>query len=452
MTRISVIGLGKLGACTAAALASRGFDVVGVDINETTVAAINQGSAPVQEPNLQEILDRFGAHLRATTSYAEAVQSTDVTFIVVQTPTDENGGFSLDYAKAAAAEVGRALAKKDSYHLVIMTSTVLPGATEREIIPVLERFSGKRCGREFGLCYSPEFIALGSVIHDFLNPDMVLIGEVDSRSGELLSSVYKQACENEPSIQRMNVVNAEIVKLAVNTFVTTKISFANMMAELCGQVPGADVDVVTNAMGEDTRIGRKYLTGGLSFGGPCFPRDNVALAYLARLTGANGGLAEATHEYNLHHLDWVLEHVYGTTSAGDTVSVVGLSYRPDTPVIERSAAMYLVTNLVESGRRVTVYDDHALEPARRVLGDSVTYASSVQACLGADVVVLTDTSGTARSLTSRDFTRHDGKTTVVLDCWRVCPPDVALSPWVSYVGLGRGTSEEHGAGAEAVAS
>src|SRR6185437_6603583 len=152
-----------------------------------------------------------------------------------------------------------------------------PGATGGPIRAALEDASGKRAGTDFGLCYSPEFIALGSVIRDFLNPDFYLVGEFDQRSGDALDEVNRKICVRDPVVHRMSIENAEIAKIALNSYVTMKISFANTLADLCERIPGGDVDVVTDAIGSDARIGRKYLTGGLGFAGPCFPRDNVAL-------------------------------------------------------------------------------------------------------------------------------------------------------------------------------
>src|SRR5207245_462512 len=220
------------------------------------------------------------------------------TLIVVPTPSTEEGGFSIDYVIEAARSIGRGLKAKDGYHLVVLTSTVLPGSTEYGMIPVLERESGKRCGQDFGVCYSPEFIALGQVIKDFLNPEFLLIGEQDERAGEMLASIYLAVCDNQPKIARMNLVNAELTKISVNAYVTMRISFANMVASLSEQLPGGDVDTVTGALGLDTRIGSRYLKGAVAFGGPCFPRDNQALAYLARQLGQTGALAEAVHAYN----------------------------------------------------------------------------------------------------------------------------------------------------------
>src|SRR5205823_4866373 len=178
---------------------------------------------------------------------------------------------------------------------------------------------------DFGLCYNPEFVALGSVIRDLRNPDFVLIGESDPRSGEMLAALYPSLCDNDPPIARMNTVNAEIAKLAVNTFVTTKISYANMLAQLCSRLPGADVDAVTSALGLDGRIGERYLRGGARYGGPCFPRDNAAFASLARRLGTAAVLAQATDEVNRTQVAWVAQEVRARLEPGDVVAVLGLA-------------------------------------------------------------------------------------------------------------------------------
>jgi len=277
---VSVIGLGKLGSPMAACFAARGFQVHAVDLDAAKVDTINKGQAPVHEPGLAELIREGAANLKASQSCEAAVRESDATFIIVATPSEPGGGFSLKYALPTCESIGKALRSKSTYHLVVLTSTVMPGSTAGEVKSALELASGKRCGIDFGLCYSPEFIALGTVIRDFYYPDFLLIGECDSRAGDTLAEIYSRVCKNSPGVARMNFINAEITKLAVNTYITTKISYANMLARLCEKLPDADVNVVTDALGLDTRIGAKYLKGAVSYGGPCFPRDNRALAAL----------------------------------------------------------------------------------------------------------------------------------------------------------------------------
>ena len=237
--KLSIIGLGKLGSPMAAVMAHKGHTVVGVDVNPLYVAAIQQGRPPVKEPGLAEMIHANRERLTATLDYEEAILATDVTFIIVPTPSEADGTFTLRYVLSAAEKIGAALRKKQAWHLVVLSSTVMPGSTgEPPAAGARGSLPERRAASDFGLCYNPEFIALGSVIRDMLKPDMILIGESDERSGAILEQFYSGVCESNPQIQRMNFVNAELTKLSVNTFVTTKISYANMLAQVCETLPG----------------------------------------------------------------------------------------------------------------------------------------------------------------------------------------------------------------------
>ncbi|OLB93123.1 MAG: UDP-glucose/GDP-mannose dehydrogenase family protein [Chloroflexi bacterium] len=434
---VSVIGLGKLGAVIAACFADKGFSVVGADVSARTVDVVNKGKSPVIEPGLEEMMARAHPRLRATQDINDAVQSSEATFIVVPTPSTDEGGFSISYVLEAARSIGRALRKKSEYHLVVLTSTVLPGSTEYGMIRVLEQESGKRCGDDFGVCYSPEFIALGQVIRDFLNPEFLLIGEFDERSGDQLAAIYTEVCDNEPAVARMSLVNAELTKISVNAYVTMRISFANMVAALSEQLPGGDVDTVTAALGLDTRIGRRYLKGAVAYGGPCFPRDNQALAYLARQLGQRASLAEAVHQFNGSTNERLAARVLENVPDGGSVAVLGLSYKPDSNVIEESAGFLLAKSLVGSGASVTVHDPMAMDSARGVLGDQVIYASNVdEAIKEKDVIVIMNPD---RAYADLDMATIP-QSTLVIDAWRILRKKAGDRP--NYVGLGLGDDNQ----------
>jgi UDPglucose 6-dehydrogenase len=446
--RVSVVGLGKLGSPLAAVLASKGYEVIGVDLNDEFVQLLNAGRAPVHEPRLQELIDAGKSRLRATTDLEDATLQSEISFVIVPTPTDARGAFTNKYVIDAVRGIGRALRKKDTYHVVNITSTVMPGSTGGEIRDALESASGRVVGNGVGLCYNPEFIALGSVIRDMLLPDTILIGESDPKAGDLLESIYRTSCENNPPVQRMNFVNAELTKISVNTFVTTKISYANMLAEICDRLPGADVDVVTDAVGMDSRIGRKYLKGALGYGGPCFPRDNVAFSYLARLVGAKADVAEATDQLNRHQIERLFRAVSARLSRGGSVGILGLSYKPDTGVIEQSQGVMLAAHLADQGYKVTVHDPLALAAANAVLGDKVTPAQSAEACIQvSDLLVIATPWAQFRSIAADVFARRGGRL-IVIDCWRVLPK-AELESVVDIVYLGYG---DHHAAAPALAA
>lgn len=428
---ICVVGLGKLGSPLAAVLASKGHNVIGVDLNAYFVDALNAGRAPVVEPQLQELIDASKGRLRATRDYAEAVPQTDISFIIVPTPSDENGVFTNRFVLDAVRAIGAALKTTDRYHVVNITSTVMPGSTEGEIRKALEEASGRTVGVDVGLTYNPEFIALGSVVRNMLYPDMILLGEFDKRSGDVLEAVYKSSTNNDPPIQRMNLVNAEITKISVNTYVTTKISFANMLAEICEGLHGADVSVVTEALGKDTRIGGKYLQGALGFGGPCFPRDNIAFGKMAERVGARADIALAGEVINRRQIGRITSLVLKHVDASREVAVLGMAYKPDTPVVEESQGVMIARDLAARGVSVAVFDPLAMEGARWALKDNVRYAQSLEdAVRNASTIVI----ATPSKEYAEAATLLDRPTVTVIDCWRV----LGAEPNLNVIHVGRG--------------
>ena len=433
---ISVVGLGKLGAPLAAVFASKGFRVIGTDLNRQYVDAINNGTAPVDEPGLQELISASRPSLSATLDVPGAVAATDVTFVIVPTPSDASGRFSNAAVLQALESVGAGVRRKDTYHLVVITSTVMPGSTGGEIRLALERHAGREVGPSLGLCYNPEFIALGSVVRDMLRPDMILIGQSDTAAGDILERLYDTACENRPAVQRMNFVNAELTKLAVNTFVTNKISYANMLADICERLAGADVDVVTRAVGSDSRIGAKYLKGAIGYGGPCFPRDNVALSVLARSLGGQAQLAETTDAINRVQVERVLSAVESRFPGSGAIGILGLSYKPETSVITESQSVLLLERLLEHGRHVVAYDPKALPFVGQALRRTFDAAPSAAACVrAASLVVVMTPWPEFRDLDEDAFARP-GKRLTVIDCWRVLPSAVSRVADVVYPGQG----------------
>jgi UDPglucose 6-dehydrogenase len=439
---VSVIGLGKLGACMAAAMASRGVRTIGVDTSPAAVETMQRKLAPVFEPGLAQMIASCDGLLHATVDVETAIRDSSMTFIVVPTPSNAEGAFSLEYVCAAMEPIGRALRDKSDHHIVVLTSTVLPGSTEYVIKPLLERISGKRCGTGFGLCYSPEFIALGSVLHDFLNPDLLLIGECDATAGERVAAFYRDALGIDAPTCRMAPVNAELAKIALNTYVTTKITFANLLAELCERLPGGDVDAVTQALGLDRRIGAKYLKGALGYGGPCFPRDNSALARLLKEMGVSSQLPDTVDWLNRSHPGRIVSMIeQHATNSSQRIAVLGLAYKPHTNVVDESQGVAIARQLADKGFEVTVFDPVAIESARGVLGGTVQYANSVADCVcdAAIIVVATDWPEFASVFDQiADLTHRP----LIIDGWRLLRPSVPSSDGISYRGVGIGRPDQ----------
>ena len=435
--KLSVIGLGKLGACSAACLAAKGFEVVGVDINKEFVDAINSGKAPVYEPRLQDLIDESKGRLKATQDYDEVIKNTEITFLIVPTPSSKDGYFSDKYLKDALKHLSAALGKANKkYHLFVMTSTVSPGTIEESLIPLIEAASGKKLNKDFGVCYNPEFIALGSVITDFLNPDMVLIGESNKDAGNKLAEVYKVVCENKPYVARMSIISAEIAKISLNSYITMKISYANTLANICEAIPNANIDDITKALGADKRISPYYLKGGLSYGGPCFPRDNRAFASFANKYGYDARLAKATDEVNDFQVKNLIDRILAILTENNCiVSVLGLSYKPNTTVIEESPAIKIIEELLKAkDLEIIAYDPLALDNARAYLGDNILYASSVKECLSESSVCIITTPHAEFKAIDASYIAHNP--TFIVDCWRMLDTS-KLGNKVKYIALGR---------------
>lgn len=400
--KLSVIGLGKLGSVLAAVLADAGHDVLGVDVNPDSVEAINNGRSPVDEPGLEELIGALNhdhaGRLTAQAHYV-GVEDTEVSFIVVPTPSDGDGRFSNDYVREAVEYIGERLAVTSTWHTVVVCSTMMPGSTASDICPTLERASGRMVGQSVGLCYSPEFIALGTVIRDMQNPDLVLIGAQDPRSISDLLAVSASYVVDEPQHHILTWTEAELAKIAVNTYVTMKIAFTHTIVGLAEELWDCDARNVLDAIGDDSRIGPRYLQPGGAFGGPCFPRDNSAFVSLGRQLGRPTPLAWATDVLNEH----VTARVAGMVIGHDKVAVLGLSYKPGTSVTERSMGI----ELLELIPGATCHDPVA------VVDDADQRGTVAEAIADATAVVI--------ATPHAEYATADFGDRVVIDCWGIAP-------------------------------
>ena len=440
--RVSLVGLGKLGLCLAGCLAERGFDTLGVDVEERVLKTVNQGRAPWFEPGLDELLARnVGGRLRTTTEHADAIEDTDVTIILVATPSNTDGTFSNRFIEAALRSLAEAFGRsRKAHHSFIISSTVMPGSTEESFIPTIEKYSRRKLHQDFSVCYDPDFVALGNAIRGFLEPDVVVIGQSDPAAGARMEALHRHLCENQPKISRMSIISAEMAKVCLNAFITLKITFANSIANMCEKIPGADVDAISTAIGADRRISPHYFRGGLGFGGTCFPRDTHAYVALAKKVGAQAQLIEATRSVNdlqqSHFAETVLRELNRVNNK--TVGVLGLAFTAKTPVLVESPATKLIQELLRHDVRVTAFDFLALDNARAQFGSALEYADSPERCLaqcGLAVVALRD------EVLSQAVERfHPDEPLTVIDAWRIIDPAI-LDDRIHYVPLGRFTAD-----------
>jgi GDP-mannose 6-dehydrogenase len=352
--RISIFGLGYVGAVSAGCLASEGHQVLGVDPVADKVDLINQGHSPIVESEIAEIIGeavRTG-RLRATKDPAAAIQETDLSFICVGTPSQQNGNLDLRYIRRICEQIGSALQAKTKRHTVVVRSTILPGTMRNVVIPTLEEFSGKKAGVDFGICNNPEFLREGSAVKDFRRPPKTVIGEMERASGDLLSSLYEGL---EAPLIRTDLHTAEMIKYVDNSWHALKIGFANEIGNLCDSF-GVDAEAVMNIFCQDKKlnISPAYLKPGFAFGGSCLPKDLRALSYQAKM-----------HDLQLPILTSVLPSnemqvargVKVVMDAGNPrVGILGFSFKAGTDDLRESPVIEVIERLIGKGYDLRIYD------------------------------------------------------------------------------------------------
>jgi UDPglucose 6-dehydrogenase len=377
---ISIIGTGYVGLSTGVGFASKKNNVICMDIDKERLARIEKGKPPVYEPGLQDMLKKAleKEALRVTDDLDIAVKNSDVSFICVPTPSKRDGGPDLRFVETASRDVGKSLSGKDSYHVVVVKSTVLPGTTERVVIPNLEELSGKKAGEGFGVCMNPEFLREGSALEDFLKPDRIVIGELDSKSGDALAKLY--ASFGAP-VLRTTLKVAEMIKYVSNAFLASKISFSNEIGNVC-KLLGIDSYEVMMGVGMDHRISPHFLRSGIGFGGSCFPKDVKALVNKGRTIGYDPMYLEGilnVNEKQPHRIVDLLRKRVGVLK-GKNVCILGLAFKPNTDDVREASSIKVARELLRLGARVKAYDPKAMDNFRELLPD-ITYCSTAKEAL-----------------------------------------------------------------------
>jgi GDP-mannose 6-dehydrogenase len=394
---ISVFGLGYVGTVTAACLAHKGHRVLGVDLSPAKVEALEAGRSPIVEPRVSELVaeSHKACHLHATADSAAAVHQTEISFLCVGTPSLRNGKLDLGHIEPVCREIGQALKNKDSFHLVVLRSTVLPGTAETIVVPTLEKASGKRMGTDFGVCVNPEFMREGTAVADFLEPSMTIIGAAYPEHAALLRDIYAWA---PGRIFETSFRSAEMVKYVCNAWHAVKVSFANEVGTLAKQL-GVDAESVVEIFVADTKlnISPSYLKPGFAFGGSCLPKDVRALNYRAKELDLKLPLFESIMPSNDEHLERAVEMILETGKK--KIAMLGLSFKAATDDLRESPQVQLVKRLLGEGRQIQVWDDNV--SLGRLIGSNREYIESViphigslltsdleQVVKGAEVVVI----------------------------------------------------------------
>jgi UDPglucose 6-dehydrogenase len=375
--RVSVIGAGYVGLVTAAALASKGHNVIVVDTDQSKVNKVNRKKSPIYEEGLDDMLSDCieSNRLRATGDYEE-ILDTDVTLICVGTPSNPDGSMNLSYIKESAKAIGKVLGAKSKRHTVVVRSTVVPGTTKEIIIPILEKYSRKKAHVDFDVAVNPEFLQEGKALQGFFNPDRIIIGEEERRAGDTVEKLYKGI---SALIIRMGITTAEMIKFTSNAFLATKISFINDIGNICRSL-GIDVYDVVKGVGVDYRIGEHFLSAGIGFGGSCLPKDVKALVHSSRRLGYRPRVLESVLEVNRNQVLNMLRMVEEKLGnlKGKTICVLGLAFKPNTDDVRNAPALEVIKLLVKKGASVKTYDPLARPGAKRVLSEKVKYCSNAK--------------------------------------------------------------------------
>jgi UDPglucose 6-dehydrogenase len=431
--RIAIVGTGRVGLVTGVALASLGHRVIGVDANLETIELLDQGRCSFYEPDLQELLDeqRAAGRIAFTGSVRDALPGADAIFVCVGRPVGPGGDLSMTAVEAVARDIGLH-ASQDV--VVVVKSTVPPGTCER-----IERTIGlEQPELRFAVVSSPEFLREGFAVRDTLDPDRVVVGASTDRAYRLLRNIYRPILESGSILIETDPRTAELAKLASNSFLATKVSYANALAKVC-ELTGADVDGVVEIMGADPRIGPASLRAGIGYGGYCLPKDVSSLQQLAGRSGYGFDLLAEVERVNEDAVAGVVAKVEDAlwNLEGKRVALLGLAFKHGTDDVRSSPALILARRLLEAGAEVTGFDPMAAEVAKEELPEVRTFGDPLDAAEGAHAVVICTEEPAFRAL-DLERLRETMTYPVVIDGRNVLDPDVARSAGFLYVGVGRG--------------
>jgi UDPglucose 6-dehydrogenase len=378
----SVFGMGYIGLTTAVFMAEH-IQVTCVEINPEKLDMLSRGVLPIYEPGLERAFKNVSDNLKFTDCPCSAIEETDISFISVGTPSMSDGSQDLTSIKSVLTQIGTSLRNKKNSHTIVIKSTILPGATENEVIPLLESFSRKTHGESFQVLVNPEFTREGNSLMDLSNPDKIVIGTQNQTQAKLLLNLYKTMYPIDIPRIVTSYNNAELIKYTQNAFLATKLSFINTIANLCETIPQTDIETISRAISLDPRISPEYLKAGLGYGGSCLPKDLMALEWLAEQNKVNVNVFKAVKNINndqaLRAIE-IAERLLGSLS-GKSISILGLAFKSDTDDIRGAPAIKIIKELLDQRAKIKVYDPKAMGTARKIFGSNIEYSHSINSCL-----------------------------------------------------------------------
>lgn len=388
--KIAIVGTGYVGLVTGTCFAEVGVNTVCVDIDEVKIENLRNGISPIYEPGLDEMIKRNveRGKLSFSTKLEDCLNESEVIFIAVGTPPDEDGSADLRYVVDVASTIGKNMT---GYHLVVTKSTVPVGTAVKVRETIEKELVARGLNIEFDVASNPEFLKEGAAIDDFMKPDRIVVGVESQKAEDIMNKLYKPFTLNGHPVIFMNVPSAEMTKYAANSMLATRISFMNDIANLC-EIMGADVNMVRRGIGSDSRIGNKFLYPGVGYGGSCFPKDVKALIKTADQNGYSMRVLKAVEEVNDDQKLVLFEkfnNYFNGDIFGKTVAMWGLSFKPQTDDMREAPALVLIDKLVESGCKVKAFDPVAMHETKRRIGDKIAYATDIyDAVNGADCLFL----------------------------------------------------------------
>ena len=380
--KIAVIGLGFVGLTLSSVLASRGITTIGIDSDIKKCSKIAKGIPTFFEPNLEKTLKKALKKKLIITNKLYSINNCNFIFITVGTPEKKNGEIDLSFIKAVVSSVGKLISKNKKKPIILIKSTVIPGTMKNVVLPILERNSKKKAGKDFGLISNPEFLQESRAIQDTIKPHVVVLGGYRTKFMKKTEKFFSRFNPNVPIIIT-NHQTAEMIKYAHNSFLSTKISFINQIANICQVIPDTNVDDVANAIGLDPRIGNLFLNAGPGYGGSCLPKDIKAIINLSSKLGVNPTLLTAVEKINkqqISHIVTLVKQNIGKIN-GKKLTILGVAFKPGTDDIRNSVSIDLVKRLLKLGAKITIHDPKALENARKIFHDNTKYVKSVPSAL-----------------------------------------------------------------------
>ena len=380
--KIAVIGLGFVGLTLSSVLASRGITTIGIDSDIKKCSKIAKGIPTFFEPNLEKTLKKALKEKLIITNKLSSINNCDFIFVTVGTPQKKNGEIDLSFIKSVVSNVGKLISKSKKKPTILVKSTVIPGTMKNVVLPILERNSKKKAGKDFGLISNPEFLQESQAIQDTIKPHAVILGGYRTKFMKKTEKFFSQFNPNVPIIIT-NHQTAEMIKYANNSFLATKISFINQLANICQKIPDTNIDYIAQAIGLDPRIGNLFLNAGPGYGGSCLPKDIKAIINLSSKIGVQPTLLNAVEKTNKQQIMNIMELIKQNIGKikGKKITVLGVAFKPNTDDVRDSTSIELIRRLMKSGAIVTIHDPKALDNARKIFHDNTKYAKSILSAL-----------------------------------------------------------------------